>query len=190
MVSITAHYRACPDAFADKIVNVFDVPVISLGADTTICAGSASLVLTDAINAGNPFASWLWNTGQTTSSITVTSAGAYEATVSIGGCSATDSVNVTDDCMLALPNVFTPNGDGVNDYFNPRDFLQGLKTFSMTIYNRWGQVVFQTDNIEGSGWDGKYNNELQPQGVYIYIITATFKDGQQQNKQGNLTLIR
>ena len=190
-VTSTAHYRACPDAVASHPVSVFAQPTIGLGADTVICSGGESIVFTDNINAGNPAASWLWNTGQTTSSITVTEAGLYAATVTIGGCAATDSVNVTDDCILAMPNVFTPNGDGLNDYFNPRSYLsKGLNSFHMVIYNRWGQIVFKTDGLEGSGWDGMLNGTPQPEEVYIYTVTATFNDGQKLSKQGNLTLLR
>jgi gliding motility-associated-like protein len=117
--------------------------------------------------------------------------GTYYATVKIGGCSATDSVVVDNNCFVNLPNCFTPNGDGVNDYFNPRDYFQkGLKSFVLTVYNRWGQVIFETDATDGRGWDGKFNNTTQPAGVYIYNIDAQFVDGQKLNKHGNLTIIR
>ena len=92
---------------------------------------------------------------------------------------------------MNLPNVFSPNGDGVNDYFYPRQMLtRGLTSFNMNIYNRWGQLVYQTNSIDGRGWDGNFNNIPQPTGVYVYIIDATFKDGQVEHHQGNLTLLR
>ena len=104
---------------------------------------------------------------------------------------ATDSVSVISDCIAALPTGFTPNGDGLNDYFNPREFLtKGLKTFEMVIYNRWGEKIFETNNIAGRGWDGSYNGVPQLQGVYVYSIKATFIDGQSIDKVGNITLIK
>ena len=79
----------------------------------------------------------------------------------------------------------------MNDYFNPRDYFQkGLSTFGMTIYNRWGQVIFETKSLEGRGWDGAFNGTPQPEGVYVYVIDATFADGQKVHKVGNLTLIK
>jgi gliding motility-associated-like protein len=90
-----------------------------------------------------------------------------------------------------MPNVFTPNGDGVNDYFYPRSLLSsGLTEFKMDIYNRWGALIFETNAVEGQGWDGKYNGVAQPEEVYIYIIDAKFKDGKKEHHTGNITLIR
>lgn len=66
---------------------------------------------------------------------------------------------------MNVPSVFTPNGDGLNDYFFPRQFLaKGLTSFRMEIYNRWGQLIFETTNLEESGWDGRLNNTEQPVG--------------------------
>ena len=189
-ITVTASYRVCPVETANRTVHVYTQPTINLGSDSSICAGSEAIVLTDYINSGITGASWLWSTGATGPSITVTAAGSYYATVSLGGCTATDSVNITDNCYLAVPNIFSPNGDGVNDYFNPRDYLKGLRTFKLTIFDRWGQVVFETTSLDGRGWDGMLNGVEQPQGVYIYSVEATFIDGQSARKNGNLTLIR
>ena len=190
-VTATAYFRVCPPAVATHTVTVVNVPTIDLGPDTAVCSGSAAITIADYINAGTSGAHWLWNTGQTTSAISVTSAGYYAVTVTIHGCSATDSVEVRNDCHIHLPTCFSPNRDGVNDYFNPRDFFdRGLKTFSMRIYNRWGQTVFEANSTEGRGWDGMFNGVLQPEGVYIYTVNATFIDGENFNKTGNLTLIK
>ncbi len=190
-VTTTSYYRVCPPATTHRTVNVIAVPHIDLGPDTTICLGGISLALNDYINAGNTAAHWAWNTGQTTAAITVTTAGSYAATVTIGGCSATDSVNIINDCHVVLPNCFTPNRDGINDYFNPREYFEkGVQTFSMTIYNRWGQVVFETNSTYGRGWDGMFNGVEQAEGVYVYTVKATFVDGQNLTKTGNLTLIK
>ena len=190
-VSVEAFYRICPDTSASRQVVVFGYPSISLGADTSICSGSTAISLADNINAGNPAASWLWNTGATTPDITVAEPGIYYVTVTIDGCAATDSVTVSNGCYLDIPNAFTPNGDGVNDYFLPRPALgKGLATFTMNIYNRWGQLIFATTNIEGRGWDGRFNDIMQPQGVYIYVIDATFIDGEKEHRQGNVTLLQ
>jgi len=191
VVTVTALYRACRDTSVSENVYITAMPRVNLGADTSICPGGDPIVLTDFLNAGTAGASWLWSTGETTSSITVGEPGYYSTTVTIGGCSASDTVFVANDCYMDLPNVFTPNGDGVNDYFYPRQYLtKGITTFSMNIYNRWGQKLFETENIDGRGWDGRFNGKEQPEGVYVYIIEVSFKDGQKEHHQGNVTLMR
>src|SRR5581483_10933535 len=142
-----------------KVVTVLPQPYINLGPDTSICIGSESLILTDNANGNNPAASWLWNTGQKGPSITVDAPGYYYTTVNMNNCFASDTVWVQNGCYMDIPNAFTPNGDGVNDYFFPRQYLtKGLTSFSMNIYNRWGQLIFETTNIDGRGWDGRLNN--------------------------------
>ncbi len=62
--------------------------------------------------------------------------------------------------------------------------------FKMELFNRWGQLIFSTTSVDGRGWDGRLNDVDQPEGVYIYTIEATFRDGQKENLNGNVTLIR
>lgn len=190
-VKLSATDRVCPDTAAEKTIHVFPYPVINLGTDTSMCPGSTSITLSDNLNGGNPLAQWQWNTGETTSAINVTQPGLYYTTVTITGCSNSDSVLVRNDCYVGIPNVFTPNGDGTNDYFFPRHLLgSGYTSFSMNIYNRWGQLIFTTTSTEGEGWDGKFNGVAQPEGVYIYIIDVSFKDGKHEHHQGNVTILR
>jgi gliding motility-associated-like protein len=190
-VKLEAFYRACPDTSAMRTIAVFNHPPINIGADTSICPGGEAIMLADEINAKNSHASWRWSTGQTTPRIAVGSPGTYWVTVTIDGCTGTDSIEVKNDCYMDVPNAFTPNNDGINDYFLPRPRLaKGLTTFKMDIYNRWGQLVFSSENVEGRGWDGRMNGVDQPEGVYVYVIDATFRDGQMEHRQGNVTLMR
>jgi len=189
--SVTVKYKVCPVQPASAQITVIPQPFINLGPDKAFCPGGEAVVLTDNVNYSTPGAKWLWNNGETGSSLTVTQAGTYYARVTIQGCSSYDTVEITRDCYLDVPNAFSPNGDGSNDYFFPRNRLsKGLKSFKMNIYNRWGELIFQTENLEGRGWDGSYNGAMQPSGVYVYIIDAEFKDGRKERHQGNVTLVK
>lgn len=86
-----------------------------------------------------------------------------------------------------IPNTFTPNNDGQNDIF----YVYGNTIAKMTlrVYNQWGQFLFQSLATQ-SGWDGTYKGELQPNGVYVYMLEAEFNDGTKTTKKGTITLLR
>ena len=86
-----------------------------------------------------------------------------------------------------VPSAFTPNGDGLNDYVTVRGF--GIKSVQMIIYNRWGNVVFETKSMK-QGWNGTYKGILQPQDVYSYVVDVEFFDGTRHQKKGDITLLR
>lgn len=190
-VTLTSKYRVCATADTSRKVTIFQQPVLSMVADTTICLGSVPLTLADVNNAGIPGATWKWNTGQTSPAIEITTAGTYWLRVNISGCETTDTIVVQNDCYMDVPNAFTPNNDGLNDYFFPRlKLTKGLTSFKMDIYNRWGELIFESTSLDGTGWDGRLNGVDQPEGVYVFLIDATFLDGQKEHRQGNVTLLR
>lgn len=86
-----------------------------------------------------------------------------------------------------VPNAFTPNGDGVNDYATVRGFE--IRKIDFKIYNRWGTLVFQSNDFK-RGWDGYYNGKLQPMDVYTYAIDVEYNDGFKQQLKGDITLLR
>jgi gliding motility-associated-like protein len=105
------------------------------------------------------------------------------------GCTTKDSIDiiVSPDSYIDMPNAFVPNTDR-NFIFKPVH-LGNIILKDFSIYNRWGVKVFQSNDIN-KGWDGKYNGELQPMGVYVYTIEATTYSGKKVTKYGNVTLIR
>jgi gliding motility-associated-like protein len=110
---------------------------------------------------------------------------------SVNGCYAFDSVTVvvtkTGQNPFSVPNAFTPNNDGVNDCFGIRSWGNvTLEDFS--IYNRWGQRVFETKNPSDC-WDGTFQGQKQDTGSYVYLIKANSFCGTIQ-KKGTLLLIR
>jgi gliding motility-associated-like protein len=91
------------------------------------------------------------------------------------------------DPLLDVPNAFTPGRFGENGIIKVAGF--GITHMTFRIYNRWGQVVFQS-NDPSIGWDGTFKGTVQPMDVYSYTLEATFSNGKTQQKKGNITLIR
>jgi len=191
-VQAAASFSYCPTITLKRVISVFPYASFDLGPDTTICPGSGAIQLAARqLNTAGYTATWKWNTGETASKIKIVEPGTYRATVNINGCESSDTISVANDCYITIPNVFTPNNDGVNDYFFPRQLLSaGMTSFDMAVYNRWGQLLFKSNTLEGRGWDGTFNGKPQPEGVYIYTIDASFKDGQVEQHKGNVTLMR
>lgn len=106
-----------------------------------------------------------------------------------GGCEVVDSVDIilTGSSYLTLPNAFTPDMNSNNALTIIRRGDVKLKSYA--IYNRWGTEVFKTTDIN-EGWDGTYNGEKQPVGVYVYMIEGVLSNGESVRKQGNVTLLR
>ncbi len=202
IVTATGDFRICPDEVGTDTVLVVPGPQVDLGVDTVICPnGEPIQLIADIVNPVNIAGDAVypveitWSTGDSASSILVRHHGVYWATIrtpdTLGACQASDSVEVRKNCYIDVPNAFTPNGDGDNDYFIPRQLLtDGLTRFNLTIYNRWGNIVYITQRLDGRGWDGRMGGQDQPVGVYVYLIEAEFANGASERYQGNLTLLR
>ncbi|MHB1921220.1 MAG: DUF7948 domain-containing protein [Chitinophagaceae bacterium] len=88
---------------------------------------------------------------------------------------------------FAVPNAFSPNGDGINDVFLVKGF--GISEFDLQIFNRWGQLVFESRD-PNRGWDGRFRGVMQPMDVYGYALRIGFSDGTRATKSGSITLLR
>jgi len=107
------------------------------------------------------------------------------------GCSFTDSIDIIVhlESIFDVPNAFVPGNSNVNNGIFKIE-KRGLVTLDrFQIFNRWGNLVFETNDIN-QGWDGRYNGEPQPKGVYVYQIEGTLNTGRKVTLQGNVTLIR
>jgi gliding motility-associated-like protein len=116
----------------------------------------------------------------------------YYLTVDNGTCKATDSVKVFAMCSsVYVPSAFTPNDDGTNDMF--KAIGMDVKDFSMIIFNRWGEKIFETKDIN-QGWDGTYKGVPSPVGLYIWQIEANDNNGKtlvtDMQRKGTVGLIR
>ncbi|MCW5906933.1 MAG: gliding motility-associated C-terminal domain-containing protein [Chitinophagales bacterium] len=105
------------------------------------------------------------------------------------GCTSSDDITlyVLPVTQVFFPNAFTPNGDGNNDIY----FVFGgsIKMIALTIFNRWGEKVFDSDN-QFVGWDGNYKGKPQPPGVYVYYAKVLLMNDEERKFTGSLTLIR
>lgn len=144
-------------------------PKIEFGNDKTVCFGDG--VFLDAYEPNTT--SYLWQDGYGGSRYIISESGFYSVLATnecgVGG----DSINIIMedcDCNFYLPNAFSPNGDGVNDEFGPVYQCElELSNYQMLIFNRWGELLYETTDIL-SPWDGLINNETLPNGSYVYSI--------------------
>ena len=101
--------------------------------------------------------------------------------------SITKEIIVNEPNNVFVPNSFTPNNDGLNDTFKP--IVPYYKTATLQIFNRWGDLILNTNNIE-QGWDGKIKGANAPNDVYVYKLLVEFLDGKAQKLDGHITLAR
>ena len=184
----------------DTTVNVTILP----GPDAQFTAnpGSANLFVdinfTDGSTAnGSPLSSWFWNFGDGDTSNTQNSIHQYDnegqypvmlIVVDEAGCIDTAIVTIPIYHGPLVPTAFSPNGDSNNDWLM---ILGGnFETVDFKIYNNWGQVIFSTTDPSSLGWNGKYKDEDQPIGVYVYVAKVTTFDGVEHVLSGDVSLIR
>lgn len=109
--------------------------------------------------------------------------------IDTNGCLASDAIFIETqfDKIFYAPNAFSPNGDGINDVFKIE--AKGVKDFTFRVFNRWGEKVFESFDIN-IGWDGMYYNKILNPGVYIYDAQIIFLDDDVENLKGSITLIK
>ncbi|SEW34405.1 PKD domain-containing protein [Chitinophaga arvensicola] len=176
-------------------------PTVSLGADMQAMA-SVPVTLGGAVS--NDVVRWTWSPAEY---LDCSSCRSVQATPNITtryllevenrfGCKASDDIVIHITCSqgaVFMPNAFTPNNDGQNEYCYPKG--RGVKEIEyLRIYDRWGTLVFENRhfpiNVPGSGWDGKNRGQVAPIGTYIYSLKTICESGESFEFKGNITLIR
>ncbi|MDO1449900.1 gliding motility-associated C-terminal domain-containing protein [Rhodocytophaga aerolata] len=153
--------------------------------DTIVCDGNFAL-----LDAGNPGAAYLWNTGERTRSIEVNKPGKYWVEIQNRCSAAVDTANlvfISEEVGSFTTNVFTPNGDGVNDTFV--NYVINSPGYRIQIVNRWGKEVFSSTNAF-EYWDGRIQKQEAPAGLYFYYISTQDCRGQPLQIRGSVTLLR
>lgn len=177
----TATVEGCSSTDSIR-VQVAPPPAIDPGRDPVLCRGGSLLLEATPANG-----SYLWQDGSTGPTFLVQAPGLYEVTVTAGGCTGTAALYIpVEDCAPAvvMPNVFSPNSDGRNDRFEPIS-VRGIASMHTRIYNRWGQVRFETDRLS-VGWDGRD----AAAGTYFWTVRYVGISGQSGTASGHVTLLR
>jgi len=150
-------------------------------------------------NLSSPDAThFLWNFGDGESSTDRNPVHLYNATgrytaelIAYNAANCTDTFRLAVDViilpLLDVPNAFTPGRFGENAFVSVKGF--GIGKMDWKIYNRWGQLIFQSSNRK-QGWDGTYKGKLQPMDVYAYTLDVEFTDGKKVRKTGDITLLK
>ena len=200
-LTVTAPGGHCFAVKTDScLIHVYPSPVANFIANTySTDILSPSFQFEDQSTSAD---TWYWNFGDGGSSITenpnhdYTVSGQYPVWLVVknsDGCtdSVMKTVVVNDLSALYIPNSFTPNGDGRNDYFGPVGFQIDGDDYQMLIYDRWGNLIYTTSDLN-KPWNGTMNNTGQeaPMGEYVYYIRYRDIDKHWKEYAGGLSLIR
>jgi gliding motility-associated-like protein len=167
---------------------------LNVGEDLTICLGEEKQISLDS-----SFSNYQWQPNYNvvinglhslfvfphkTTSYVIQAKDVYE-------CVFEDSLTIKiDTCKsdLYVPSAFSPNGNGINDYFKP--LVKGfILKYQFSIYNRWGQLVFSTNKIN-DGWNGNFTDKPQPTGVFVWTCSYQFLNERPKQVKGTVLLIR
>jgi len=197
-ISLTVKYfksEKIVSKFAAEEISALKTPEVNFSYESE--GGKISFTAMSDIT--NRF-SWSFGDGNSSKEINpehlYTNSGKYRVSLkaqAINGCENSYEEKITVDLIPAfeMPDAFTPNGDGRNDYFGPVVNDLELVKFEMEIYNKLGQIVYKTTSFD-QPWDGRVlgSNKMCDAGVYVWRVKTTDKYGNSDNSQGSFTLVR
>lgn len=181
-LQITNQYGCKIDTMSIKDVTVYPKPIADFTVNPSVINNYEPIASFINQSVGGTF--FQWNFGDPTSANNISNEvsplhyyereGEYTVALFVMNefdCrdSVYKTVKINSEFAVYIPNVFTPDGDGLNDTFRVAGVGLSEKNFKMNILNRWGQLVFSTNDIN-EGWDGKFKNELCKDGEYVYSI--------------------
>lgn len=191
-VVVTGELQQCGQAKDSVLVVENPNPSVTVPDDMEICPGETVTVSVGSDQQGSTF-SWMpGNLTGSTNTLTTNGTVVYTLTAQNGNCVSEPNqftINASAACYLAIPNIFTPNGDNVNDFFQLTNY-SGLNSLECVITNRWGitVAVFDTPDFKWNGKDSSGNEYSE--GVYFYQIKAVTKAQETLEESGHVTLIR
>jgi gliding motility-associated-like protein len=181
----------CGSSVSGAVMVVVEIPVVDITVSEL--GGDEFRFIAQCLPGAETF-HWTFSTGAQAFGATVENSFAdgdqYWATVTAttpAGCTDVDSVFMQPSAQLFFPNAFTPDGDGINDAWGPVGYA--LTEVTYTIFDRWGAVVFTTEEL-GRTWDGRFaNGQPCPTGVYVYQYQAKGQRFPSTKGIGSVTLL-
>jgi len=192
-ISLTVTSESGLTSSVSTTLTVNEIPNITVYNDTIIDIGSEATLIVVAPSSGT--FTWIPEDGLSCPDCEVTQASPQNTTtyqvyyIDENGCSDQDSVKVWINYAqgIGVPSGFSPNGDGENDILFVKGF--GIEALNFSIFNRYGELVFQSDN-QNLGWDGTFKNRDENPGVFTWVVNYTLQDGSYGTLKGNTTLVR
>lgn len=187
LVTLTISDTLCGEKSISKEIAIIESPTLSLGDDFALCPN-----LTAELNleSNQELGTIKWSTGDS-NTYTISVLGNVGLVSAIGyneeGCHSEASIIITPSCAVNVPQAFSPNGDGTNDFFNA--LPANIEFYELVVYNRWGHEIFRTNDFAHS-WDGTYQGIDQPMDNYIYYLSGKKIDGTDFTLKGHVLLIR
>lgn len=194
LLTITSD-SGCVDTLT-HYVSVLGGPDAAFTSAPNPAVAEETVTFTDQSTNG-PIVSWFWNYDDgnygynNPATHEYTGGGYYTVILEVtdtAGCTDTTSRVIQIFLEPALPTAFTPNGDGENDFYLVRG--GPFESIDFKIFNNWGQLVYSTDDINHTGWDGTFNGTDAPLGVYTWTYTVIMSGGRQFIEEGDVTLMR
>jgi gliding motility-associated-like protein len=187
------------ESFTENVTIIVDgASFVNAGPDQIVVSGESTELT--AFSPGNFNFNWFDSDGnfiaatQTISTGPITETTTFEVQVGDNACRANDLVNIIvlescEDGQVTIPNVFSPNGDGINDVFRIETGLGVSTVDNVKIFNRWGEMVFQAEGVFDS-WDGTQNGKVLDPGVYVYYLDVICSNETKSIRKGNITLLK
>jgi gliding motility-associated-like protein len=178
--------------FDSVTISVNPLPVVSAGSDITIFEGGS----VELLGSGGPTYLWSPSTGLTCTTCQNPIASPAETTTyylivtDANGCTATDSITIFVEPLvnvIFVPNVFSPNGDDLNDVLDVQG--SGFESLYFAVYDRWGEKVFETTSIDAD-WDGTFNGKPLSSATFAYYIEVLYLNGEEYEEKGKIALVR
>lgn len=195
-VSFTVTSNNNCSATVTKTVDVRSQPTANFGMTNNPTLAQETVYFSDFSTPVGTIANWNWNFGDTTTSNLqnpshlYNNQGDYIVTLTVTdkfGCSDTTQKPISVALLPLVPTAFSPNGDNHNDFL----FVKGgpFEHMNFRVYNNWGALLFQTTD-QKNGWDGKYQGQDQPIGVYVWVLDVDMYNNKSVRKTGDVTLLR
>jgi len=181
--------HGCPES--DSInVRLYPNPRVNLGNDTLVCLSEHPV-----LDAGGGMEWYRWQNGTSKRTYKAIDPGTYWVKVKdANGCFGTDTVTVNKrgdlyPSTLFMPTAFTPDGNGINDFYPMNKFPKVGTLYNVKLYNRWGEKIAEMKSPE-INWDGNINGVPAPEGAYVYLATWIGCDNERRTIRGSFHLLR